>query len=92
MRWSGFDLHFVKAPAGHDPAREDGGACLVMVDSVAPNHAAFVQAMRRAYGKALATGRPRITRFRTGAGRSTLVAPFGNSVFFIQRDEPTELE
>ncbi|MFE3582374.1 VOC family protein [Streptomyces vinaceus] len=92
LRWSGFDLHFGKAPEGLDPAREDGGACLVMVDSAAPYHAALVRAMRRAHGKVLATGRPRITRYRPGASRFTLVDPSGNSIVFVQRDEPMELE
>lgn len=92
LRWSGFELHFGKPPAGVDPAAEDVGGCLVMVDSVAPYHAAFSAAMRRTYGKVLATGRPRITRFRPGASRFTIVDPSGNSVIFIQRDEPLELE
>jgi hypothetical protein len=48
--------------------------------------------MRAAYGKVLATGRPRITRFRPGQTRFTLVDPSGNSLIFIQRDEPAELE
>lgn len=48
--------------------------------------------MRQAYGKVLASGRPRITRFRPGSSRFTLVDPSGNSISFIQRDEPLELE
>ncbi|MFE2876105.1 glyoxalase [Streptomyces roseus] len=92
LRLSGFELHFGKAPEGLDPAREDGGACLVMVDSVAPYHAAFVRAMRRRYGKVLATGRPRITRYRPGASRFSLVDPSGNSIVFVRRDEPMELD
>jgi len=92
LRFSGFDLHFVKPPAAFDPEREDGGTCLVMVDAVAPYHAAFTAAMRGAYGKVLARGRPRITRYRPGASRFTLVDPSGNSIIFIQRDEPAELE
>jgi catechol 2,3-dioxygenase-like lactoylglutathione lyase family enzyme len=92
VRWSGFDVHFGKPPQGYDPSREDGGGCLVMVDTVAPYHAAFSQAMRAAYGKVLAKGLPRITRFRPGQSRFTLVDPSGNSLIFIQRDEPAELE
>ncbi|MYT25838.1 glyoxalase [Streptomyces sp. SID7760] len=92
LRLGGFELHFGKAPQGLDPAREDGGACLVMVDSVAPYHAAFVGAMRRTYGKVLATGRPRITRHRPGASRFSLVDPSGNSIVFVRRDEPMELD
>ncbi|TDC24858.1 glyoxalase [Streptomyces sp. 8K308] len=89
--WSGVEVHFGRAPQGHDPAREDGG-CLVMVDEVAPYHAALTQAMRAAYGKVLTKGLPRITRFRPGQTRFTLVDPSGNSLIFIQRDEPAELE
>lgn len=92
LRWSGFELHFRKPPKGMDPSEEDGGACLIMVDAVASYHAALTQAMRQTYGKVLATGRPRITRYRPGASRFTLVDPSGNSIIFIQRDEPVELE
>ncbi|MCB5178777.1 glyoxalase [Streptomyces antimicrobicus] len=92
LSYSGFQLHFTKAPAHVDPDREDGGGCLVMVDEVAPYHAAFTRAMRGAHGKVLTTGRPRITRFRPGASRFTLVDPSGNSIMFIRRDEPAELE
>ncbi|GAA2894470.1 hypothetical protein GCM10010517_59170 [Streptosporangium fragile] len=92
LRWSGFDLHFGAPPRGMDEPREDIGGCLVMVDAVAPYHAAFTQAMRRAYGKVLSQGLPRITRYRAGASRFTLVDPSGNSIVFIRRDEPAELE
>lgn len=85
LRWSGFELHF-------GPGPEDPGSCLVMVDAVAPYHAALVAAMRRAYGKVLSSGRPRITRYRPGASRFTLFDPSGNSVYFVQRDEPLEVE
>jgi hypothetical protein len=47
LRWSGFQLHFGPAPKDLDPAREESGGCLVMVDAVAPYHAEFVAAMRR---------------------------------------------
>ncbi len=92
LRWSGFQLHFGPAPKDLDPTREGSGSCLVMVDAVAPYHAAFVAAMRRVYGKVLASGVPRITRYRPGASRFTLIDPSGNSILFIQRDEPAELE
>ncbi|MEV6521374.1 glyoxalase [Longispora sp. NPDC051575] len=92
LSMSGFHLHFTGAPKDLDPAKEAGGCCLVMVDAVAPYHAAFTAAMRAAHGKVLATGQPRITRYRPGASRFTLVDPSGNSVLFIQRDEPMELE
>ncbi|MFU8874329.1 glyoxalase [Micromonospora sp. SL4-19] len=92
FQWSGFDLHYGRAASGVDPSQENTGGCLVMVDAVAPYHAAFTEAMRRAYGKVLAKGLPRITRFRPGASRFTIMDPSGNSIIFIQRDEPTELE
>ncbi|MFI6451882.1 glyoxalase [Streptosporangium amethystogenes] len=92
LRLSGFQLHFGPAPKGLDPAQEGSGACLVMVDAVAPYHAAFVAAMRRVHGKVLSSGLPRITRYRPGASRFTLMDPSGNSIIFIQRDEPAEVE
>ncbi|MEU6722287.1 glyoxalase [Nonomuraea wenchangensis] len=92
LQWSGFQLHFGPAPKGLDPTREGSGSCLVLVDAVAPYHAAFVAAMRRVYGKVPASGLPRITRYRPGASRFTLIDPSGNSILFIQRDEPAELE
>lgn len=90
--WSGFELHYGRAAAGVDPAEESTGGCLVMVDAVAPYHAAFTAAMRGAHGKVLATGRPRITRFRPGASRFSIVDPSGNTIIVIRRDEPAELE
>ncbi|MFD8531724.1 glyoxalase [Streptosporangium canum] len=92
LQWSGFQLHFGPAPKSLDPAQEESGGCLVMVDAVAPYHAAFVAAMRRVYGKVLSSGLPRITRYRPGASRFTLIDPSGNSIIFIQRDEPADLE
>lgn len=92
LQWSGFQLHFGPAPKGLDPAREESGGCLIMVDAVAPYHEAFVAAMRRVYGKVLSSGLPRITRYRPGASRFTLIDPSGNSIIFIQRDEPAEVE
>lgn len=92
FRFSGIDLHFGKPPTTYDPARDDGGGCLVLVDAVAPYHAAFSAGLRATYGKVLGTGQPRITRFRPGASRFTVVDPSGNSLIFIQRDEPMDLE
>lgn len=89
---SGFALHYGKAPKGTDPANEDVGGCLVFVDDVAAYHAHFTAAMRAAHGKVLAKGLPRITRYRPGASRFTLMDPNGNSILFVQRDEPMELE
>lgn len=87
LRWRGVELHYGPAPKGLDPALEHSGGCLVMVDEVAPYHAEFTAALRRALGKVPASGRPRITRFRPGASRFTIVDGSGNSVVFIQRGE-----
>ncbi|WP_117209759.1 glyoxalase [Allorhizocola rhizosphaerae] len=92
FQWSGFQLHYGRAAESVDPAKENTGGCLVMVDAVAPYHAAFTEAMRRQYGKVLAKGLPRITRYRAGASRFTVIDPSGNSIIFIERDEPEELE
>ncbi|GAA2660791.1 MULTISPECIES: glyoxalase [Actinosynnema] len=86
--WSGMALHYAKAPEHVDPESESTGGCLVMVDSVAAYHAAFTAAMRAAHGKVPSKGVPRITRFRQGSSRFTVVDPSGNSLVFIQRDEP----
>ncbi|MET7709921.1 glyoxalase [Micromonospora sp. NPDC005413] len=90
--WSGFHLHYGPAPKGLDPAKETSGGCLVMVDAVAPYHAAFTEAMRRTYGKVLVKGLPRMTRYRAGASRFSIVDPSGNTIIFIRRDEPEKLE
>ncbi|SCF10477.1 VOC family protein [Micromonospora chokoriensis] len=92
FRWSGFDLHYGPAPKDLDPAKEQSGGCLVLVDAVAAYHAVFTEAMRKAYGKVLVKGLPRITRYRAGASRFSIVDPSGNTVVFIQRDEPKDLE
>ncbi|TCP42066.1 hypothetical protein EV191_12432 [Tamaricihabitans halophyticus] len=62
FQWSGFALHYGRASSNVDPSLESTGGCLVMVDAVAPYHAAFAEAMRRTYGKMLTKGLPRITR------------------------------
>ncbi|MEU8179178.1 glyoxalase [Micromonospora sp. NPDC049047] len=92
FRWSGFQLHYGPGPKDLDPAREASGGCLVMVDAVAAYHAAFAEAMRRSYGKMLVKGLPRMTRYRAGASRFSVVDPSGNTIIFIQRDEPMEVE
>jgi len=92
FRWRGFELHYGRASSNVDPSLENAGGCLVMVDTVAPYHAAFNEAMRRTFGKVLANGLPRVTRYRPGASRFTVMDPSGNSIIFIQRDELTDLE
>ncbi|MGW4248550.1 hypothetical protein [Nocardia sp. NPDC004722] len=63
-------------------------SCLVLVDEVAGWHAEFKTALRDRYGRIPAKGAPRITRFRPGQTRFTVVDPVGNTVIYIQRDEP----
>ncbi|MDG9674608.1 glyoxalase [Micromonospora sp. DH14] len=92
FRWSGFDLHYGPAPKDLDPAREHSGGCLVLVDAVAAYHAVFTEAMRRSYGKVLVKGLPRMTRYRAGASRFSIIDPSGNTITFIQRDEPKDVE
>src|SRR5688572_5358843 len=87
FRWRGFELHYGRASSNVDPSLENTGGCLVMVDTVAPYHAALTEAMRRTYGKVLAKGLPRVTRYRPGAARFIDMDPSGNSIVFIQRDE-----
>ncbi|NVI98602.1 glyoxalase [Myxococcus sp. AM009] len=92
LRWSNIDLHFGRGAKSLDPSEENSGGCLVMVDAVEPYHRAFTDALRAKYGKVLATGRPRITRFKPGQSRFSLIDPTGNNIIFIQRDEPEDLE
>ncbi|MCT7656818.1 glyoxalase [Mycobacterium deserti] len=92
LRRGDVELHYGKPPAGLDPAEECSGGCLVMTDDVAGYHRAFSEALRARYGKVLAKGRPRITRYRPGQTRFTTVDPSGNNIVFISRDEPIELE
>jgi hypothetical protein len=90
--WHGVELHYAAAPKDLDVDAEDTGGCLVLVDEAAPYHEAFASAMRKAYGKVLVTGRPRMTRFRTGQSRFSLIDPSGNTFIFVERDEPEDLE
>ncbi|MGW4716560.1 glyoxalase [Nocardia sp. NPDC004260] len=87
----GCALHFVPAPKNGDIPAERAG-CLVMVDDIASRHRAFSAALRSRYGKIPAKGLPRITRFRPGQSRFTVIDPAGNQVIYIQRDEPPEVE
>ncbi|MCA2210944.1 VOC family protein [Nocardia rosealba] len=87
----GAALHFSPAPAGVELPLEHVAA-LLLVDDVADRHAKFTAALRTAYGKIPVKGCPRITRFRPGQSRFTLVDPVGNTLLVIQRDEPESLE
>lgn len=83
----GFDLHFGPTPKGAT-AEESNVGCLVLVGEVQSWHTEFTTALRAHYGRVPARGRPRITRFRPGQTRFTVVDPVGNTVIYIQRDEP----
>ncbi|MEV0361722.1 VOC family protein [Nocardia fusca] len=84
------DIHFTSAPAGH-AAKEEAG-CLVMVDDVADRHRHFGAALRERFGRIPTQGPGRITRFRAGQTRFSLIDPDGNRVIYIARTEPMEME
>ncbi|WP_328396649.1 glyoxalase [Nocardia sp. NBC_00416] len=84
------DLHFADPPAGRE--QRDNTGCLVLVDDVAGRHEAFTTALRERFGRIPAKGFGRVTRFRPGQSRFSLIDPDGNWVTFIQRDEPEGLE
>ncbi|OQS15796.1 glyoxalase [Nocardia donostiensis] len=84
-------LHFTSAPKDA-PASDGQAGCLVMVDDVASRHRSFTEALRTRYGKVPASGPARITRFRSGQTRFSVIDPDGNWLTYIQRDEPEELE
>ncbi|WP_433722949.1 glyoxalase [Nocardia sp. CA-129566] len=88
---NGCAVHFAAAPAGTELPAEQVG-CLIMLDDVAERHRAFTAALRKRYGKVPAKGSPRITRFRPGQSRFSVVDPVGNTIIYIQRDEPEEVE
>ncbi|GAB2537818.1 VOC family protein [Nocardia heshunensis] len=82
----GFELHFGPTPKGLSGEEAHVG-CLVLLDEVEGLHAEFKTALRARYGRVPDKGAPRITRFRPGQTRFTVVDPVGNSVIYIQRDE-----
>ncbi|GGK92107.1 glyoxalase [Nocardia jinanensis] len=87
---NGCDLHFADPPAGRE--QRDNTGCLVFVDDVAGRHRAFTTALREQFGRIPAKGFGRITRFRPGQSRFSVIDPDGNWVTYIQRDEPEDLE
>lgn len=95
FRRADLEFQYVGAPKNLDPAEECSGGCVVMVDDqdmLAALHRDFTVALRGHYGKVLATGRPRMTYFRPGQTRFSVVDPSGNNLVFVSRDEPVELE
>ncbi|MBB5917025.1 hypothetical protein BJY24_005937 [Nocardia transvalensis] len=84
----GCEVHFGPMPKGGGSAEEAYVGCLVMIDDAAELHRAFSDGLRERYSRVPARGAPRITRFRPGQSRFTVVDPAGNSIIYIQRDEP----
>ncbi|NEW37365.1 glyoxalase [Nocardia cyriacigeorgica] len=84
-------IHF-NAPQGKGSIPEGWSGCLVMVDDIAERHRVFTTLLRAHYGKIPTKGEPRITRFRPGQSRFSVIDPDGNWVTYIQNDEPMELE
>lgn len=82
----GFNLHFYGLK-GLKP-EECHSCCLVQVDDPEPLHKTFSEALRAKLGKLPVAGFPRITRFKPGQTRFTVVDPNGNSVVYLRRDEP----
>ncbi len=82
-------LHFGPTPKLADLTAEQAYlGCLVMVDDAAQLHAEFKAALKARFGRVPAQGRPRITRFRPGQTRFTVVDPVGNGVIYIRHGEP----
>ncbi|MGW5456019.1 glyoxalase [Nocardia sp. NPDC003979] len=87
VRRDGFELHF--GPTPKDISAEQAYiGCLVVVDEVARWHEKFSVALRARFGRVPARGLPRITRFRPGQTRFTVVDPVGNSVIYLQHEVP----
>ena len=82
----GFDLHFYGLK-GLKP-EECHSCCLVTVEDPQSLHKTFSEALRAKLGKLPVAGFPRITRFKPGQTRFTVVDPNGNSVVYLRRDEP----
>jgi catechol 2,3-dioxygenase-like lactoylglutathione lyase family enzyme len=86
VRRGHFELNFF-GDRDLDPTKAFS-TCLVIVPEVECSHRAFADALRGKYGKVPTAGIPRITRFRKGQSRFTVVDPSGNSIIYIRRDEP----
>ncbi|MFI6865577.1 glyoxalase [Nocardia sp. NPDC050406] len=84
----GYAVHFGPTPKDGVDAQVAYVGCLVLVDEVERLHADFTTALRARYGKVPVRGNPRITRFRPGQTRFTVVDPVGNAIIYIRRDEP----
>lgn len=85
-------VHFGSGPTTLDPSLETTGGALVMVDELEPYHRAFTSGLRAVHGKVLSSGRPRLTRLRPGQSRFSVIDPSGNTIIFIRRDEPEDVD
>ncbi|WP_405165049.1 glyoxalase [Nocardia sp. NBC_01499] len=85
---NGYSVHFGPTPKDKGTAEECHVACIVFVDEVAELHKLFTTALRERFGRVPARGLPRITRFRPGQSRFTVVDPVGNNIIYIMRGEP----
>ena len=81
------DLHFTGSLNGSQ-AKNAVNSALVMVAEVHPYHQAFAAGMRANYGKVPTAGLPRLARLRPGQTRFQIFDPNGNSLIFINHDEP----
>ncbi|MGW0178334.1 glyoxalase [Nocardia sp. NPDC003345] len=86
----GCDLNFTD-PQGEE-SKEGVAGCLVLVDDIAARHRAFTLGLRKRFGAIPAKGCGRITRFRPGQTRFSLIDPDGNWITYIEKSEPEDLE
>ncbi|WP_280384909.1 glyoxalase [Nocardia wallacei] len=84
----GYEVHFGPTPKDAGSAEEAHVGCLVLIDDAAGWHREFSEGLRERYGRVPGRGTPRITRFRPGQTRFTVVDPAGNSIIYIEHDEP----
>ncbi|WP_227979247.1 glyoxalase [Nocardia spumae] len=84
----GCQVHFGPMPEAAGSAEAARVGCLVMIDDAGRWHAEFSAGLRERFGRIPGRGTPRITRFRPGQTRFSVVDPAGNSIIYIQRDEP----
>ncbi|WP_433655407.1 glyoxalase [Nocardia sp. CA-128927] len=85
---NGYGLNFYRGLQDTRSGEDVQGGCLVMVDDVEVLHKEFSAALRERYGRIPIRGVPRISRFRTGQSRFSVVDPGANSVTYIQHNEP----
>lgn len=72
----------------HFTDKTHGAACLVHVPKVDDYHRAFADGLRGAYGRVPLAQTPRLTRLQPGQTRFSVYDPAGNTLTFINIDEP----